>query len=163
MAQVQCPNCGGFKVSGEKIHIDPKTKRKISTSGCGSWVIASLLWLCLMIAGGAIFGNTSTSDDNRLAGVLYLGCVGLSFVIPIVGLVLMERNRSDTLAKAITTYKYSCLLCGYAWEWHEGEPWPEAHIRPDLIAKGEERLQAEAAERRRQEEAAWLLQQQRKK
>ena len=63
-----------------------------------------------------------------------------------------------------TTYYYSCALCGYQWSWQVGTPWPNVQVRPDLITKGEQRLQEEAAERRRQEEAAlYYLSQQRKK
>ncbi|MBX3051933.1 MAG: hypothetical protein KF753_10690 [Caldilineaceae bacterium] len=64
------------------------------------------------------------------------------------------------------TYSYSCALCGYKWSWNTNTPWPIVQVRPDLIAQGEQKLQAEAAERRRQEEAAaaaYVLQQQRKK
>jgi hypothetical protein len=38
-------------------------------------------------------------------------------------------------------YSYLCDLCGYRWSWRKGaEPWPDGHVRPDLIAKGEQKL-----------------------
>jgi predicted RNA-binding Zn-ribbon protein involved in translation (DUF1610 family) len=62
------------------------------------------------------------------------------------------------------TYSYSCTLCGYQWSWQLGTPWPSVTVRPDLIAKGEQRLEKEAAIRQQQEQAAlYYLSQQGKK
>lgn len=41
MSQVQCPNCGGYKVSTETATIDKKTGRQYSF-GC-------YFWLCILI------------------------------------------------------------------------------------------------------------------
>ena len=47
------------------------------------------------------------------------------------------------------TKYYKCDLCGYAWYWGPGHPLPSVNIRPDLIAKGEQRLREEEERRRR--------------
>lgn len=47
-------------------------------------------------------------------------------------------------------YHYYCYLCGYKWAWETGTPTPQVNVRPDLIAKGEQRLEEER--RRREEE-----------
>ncbi len=51
--------------------------------------------------------------------------------------------------KKITMYKYECRLCGYKWTWRIDQPPPIAFgVRPDLIAKGEQKLkEAEDAQR----------------
>jgi len=44
---------------------------------------------------------------------------------------------------------YTCDICGYEWKLVIGEPGPEVQSRPDLIQKGEQRLQEQEDERRR--------------
>jgi hypothetical protein len=53
--------------------------------------------------------------------------------------------RNVTVARL---YRYLCHLCGYRWTWRTGTPYPPVTVRPDLIAKGEQKLQEEEAARR---------------
>jgi hypothetical protein len=39
--------------------------------------------------------------------------------------------------------EYVCRLCNQVWIWKPGTPYPEVHVRPDLIAKGEKKLREE--------------------
>jgi hypothetical protein len=83
--------------------------------------------------------------------------LGLLSLTPIEALTLRNVKVVGTI------YHYTCSLCGYKWPWRTGEPLPPVQIRPDLIAKGEERLEQE---RRQWEDAAaahYLWQQQHKK
>ena len=45
--------------------------------------------------------------------------------------------------------EYRCDLCGYQWQWKPGTPYPSIRVRPDLIAKGEQKLREEEERRRR--------------
>lgn len=66
----------------------------------------------------------------------------------------VNGRRATTKTK---TYTYLCHLCGYQWVWQSDQPWPQVNVRPDLIAKGEQKLEEEAAaQRKRDEEAAAL-------
>jgi predicted RNA-binding Zn-ribbon protein involved in translation (DUF1610 family) len=42
-------------------------------------------------------------------------------------------------------FSYMCNLCGFAWAWQEGTPWPVSQVRPDLIQKGAKKLEEDAA------------------
>lgn len=52
-------------------------------------------------------------------------------------------------------WRLHCLICGYKWSWEPGDPWPEATVDPDLIAKGNARLEQEEEEAARQRAADW--------
>jgi len=56
--------------------------------------------------------------------------------------------RLPGVKKIATRYWYRCYLCGYEWSWRSDEPKPQVTIRPDLIAKGEQRLEEERKKRR---------------
>ena len=163
MAQVQCPNDGGYKVSTTVVVVDRKTGKEVEKAGCGCWS-AALLGIFFAIV-FLVMGIGSLVDHESLEG----GIIGLVSGLCIVGFIVLWmvlQYKDYYKADKIIKYKHECLLCGYRWERREGEPPPEVHVRPDLIAKGAQRLEEEAAERRHQEEAAahaFLEQQRRKK
>jgi hypothetical protein len=56
-------------------------------------------------------------------------------------------------------YNYECRLCGYEWEWRSNTPRPVAIVRPELIARGAQKLEEDE---KAAAAAAWWLEQQRK-
>ena len=148
MAQVQCPNCGGYRVNEERVHTDPKTNRNVSESGgCGDWIRAFVAGVAAFFViggciGGELFG-VKTTDASY--GTWVYATLFLSVALGIAALVITRRARRAALARADTTYNYYCLLCGYRWSWRPGTPLPNVQVRPELIAKGEQKLAEEAA------------------
>jgi len=115
---IQCPNCGGFRTT--------------------------------------LLEHITVIEETPAAG-----CVGrtlvLFFIIAFLGFPLLFEDARDAFFgiftgkirnRRIIGANYVCSLCGYRWKWLKDEPSPEVHIRPDLIAKGERRLQEEEATRR---------------
>jgi len=98
-----------------------------------------------------------SNGDNNGIGSLVVGLSIEGLAVWSIVLGISKYRKTDMIKK----YKHECLLDGYRWERREDEPPPEVHVRPDLIAMGEQRL---AEERRRQEEAAaaHFLEQQRR-
>jgi hypothetical protein len=103
-----------------------------------------LLWLISAIAGAA---------------------VGIWFIKIITGAYRGKRGRVTEIEKVEVgkSYDYYCQLCGYRWTWRTGEPQPRINLRPDLIAKGNQRLEEEEKKRLEDAAAAWWYQEQRKK
>jgi hypothetical protein len=167
MAQVQCPNDGGYKVSTEIVYLDPKTGRELyDPSGCIWLFFVGTVGIILALGGVvvALIEDHEVTFENIFATIV---CLIFCALAAITGLIHYARESSYyKKVNKIIKYKHECLLCGYKWERREDEPLPEVHVRPDLIAKGAQRLEEEATERRRQEEAAahaFLEQQRRKK
>ena len=48
-------------------------------------------------------------------------------------------------------YDFQCVICGYKWNWKEGDPLPQVTVRPDLIHMGEKKLQKEEEAGRRRD------------
>jgi hypothetical protein len=65
----------------------------------------------------------------------------LLFVSPLV------RGEDMIWEDVIVETRFNCRLCGYQWSHLPGEPYPEIHVRPDLIALGQRRLQDEEKQR----------------
>lgn len=130
MDQVQCPNCGGYRVYQHvaSSHLETYTKKLD--------LISRLIW------GGTVFCS-----------------LGLLLLAKGVRDILFKGEEPGTIQVA-DSYQNTCLLCGYQWIWKVGDPLPQAQVRPDLIAAGEQRLreEREAAERlrQRQQDAADL-------
>ena len=119
-SQVQCPNCGGYKVSPAKLsRIDPQTGKAMNTAG----------FSCLLtIAGTFIFWLT-------VIALVYLGInTGIAIVAGIaltIGVgVMISNNR---LKNAINVTTFQCDICGHVWHWRHGTPMPKAMGQPNVV------------------------------
>ena len=152
--QVQCPNCGGYKITSAEKPIKEKVPTPILQR-----VTNGVLGLALIGLGLYIYSIGLRSDISSDGGTIYAwtcGCPG--------ALLLLVALFSSTQLKQVGKYyQFSCLLCGYSWEWREGQPWPKVKANPDLIAKGAQRLEEEDEEERKRQEALYHLSKLRKK
>jgi DNA-directed RNA polymerase subunit RPC12/RpoP len=134
--QVQCPHCGGFKVTIESSdRIDKKTGLRY---GSGELDIFDF----------------SKSEVFFLAVLLFP--LWLAIVIVIVPFhILHERSVPKDV---IWEYSYVCNLCGYKWIWQDNEPLPQIQIQPELISKGEQLLEEERQRREKEyrEAGMWM-------
>lgn len=144
MAQVQCPNCGGFKVDEKRRVRYPKSGKLDTDYGQGCYV-------AFMLVAGFVLGSLALWWQDTL----FFGIVVVAVIVYLIGAARMSNYPR--------VYSCSCQLCGYRWTWERGQPEPEPHVRPDLIQQGMQKLEEEEKKRRRQEEAAHWLHQQRKK
>ena len=135
--QVQCPNCGGYKV-GYQYEGD---------RGCASFVL--LFGVPLVLMGGLAFGLGHHLEG--LAAALGAIVIGALLISVIAAAVWLDQPKQTHLRK--------CILCGYEWDTRSS---PQVTVRPDLILKGEEKLRAEQEEERKRQEAMWWQQQQKK-
>ena len=169
MEQIQCPNCGGYRteITGRQPVRAPGTTPtkgvKQIRVGClallfGPFIIATAYTVVFFIYVALSSGLTEV--------LLYAAIMFLILAVELAVPLLVWRSYASAPmvgAQIGTVYHYYCYICGYKWSWETGIPKPDIRIRPDLIAKGEQRLEEE---RRRQAEAAaaaWWLQQQQKK
>lgn len=141
---MQCPNCGGFKTRRRRLSVDPRTGSE--GFGCGFVIIlppafaifaAVLAWVAA--------GKTPCSEVNCMMGnpqyePSWLIPMAAGFVIgEVVGFILMYLGE----LKRVPAEAGECDLCGYKWVQRLDRPPPKATVRPDLIAKGAERLRRE--------------------
>lgn len=136
--QAQCPNCGGYKISSTTIDIKQKMPKSTSK------YLKDVFWaLVLLVFLGFV--------DSQLGSP----CSGIAFIVLLV--VLFQRTEMKKIGEY---FNFTCLLCGYRWEWREGQPWPKVKVNPDLIAKGAQKLEEEAREaeeERKRQEALYHL------
>ena len=179
MEQVQCTNCGGFKVIDKKAIFDPVKKSYITpivfaNSNPIPWrfqpgaagvelsiqicLIALLAPMLTYIPISELIKLLITNSTESCTGlVIKLSCINQYMLLSLlsVGFILLlvlflipffiklrkdSRSFQRSLKRGVTVHFYQCILCGYEWQWIEGEPLPQVTVRPDLIAKGEERL-----------------------
>lgn len=149
--QVQCPNCGGYKIDGSVRRIDPETGRAVrGKSGAGCFWFAGITGLGVIL-------SVMSRDTN---GVLAIAGFVLGFIAAWVSDAISKQKVKQAIARAYNLYNYSCNLCGYRWEWRDGQPWPKVKVNPDLIAKGAQKLEEEtreAEEERKRQEALYHL------
>lgn len=148
MKQVQCPNCGGYRVSEETAYYSDSAGKHLANdptapTGCSLLVVAVGVAMFMVVQDTTI----------KIVGIL-LVLLASGALVGMLGLTRMIGSANKGLHRV---NKYACLLCGYRWEWHQGDPLPSVTVRPDLIQKGEQRLQAEEEERRKREEALQAL------
>src|SRR5438552_14882552 len=121
--QVQCPNCGGYKItqSVETIYASPTrgTMRpsKARRPNLLAWafvlfVVGALLWF-------GIRDPIETSVVKLIAFVsLFIGFYGTILIIAWRMIAWMRAQFSRELVGAV--YDYECHLCGYRWSWQTG-------------------------------------------
>lgn len=144
--QVQCPNCGGYKIDVEKMESIGVYKRNDPGTACltalvGLFIILPI-YLFLIAVVIALFIMVITIP---LGIWLYRGMESASLAI---------TNAIRGYEEHAKKYWLKCELCGYSWIWRTDEPYPTVQTRPDLIAQGEQKL--EAQRRKQQEDAAAL-------
>jgi hypothetical protein len=140
--QEQCPNCGGYKIDRSIKRIDPKTGKQYESRFRDiMWIpISALLILCFY-----------TFIPNPI-----YSC-GFAALVIAASIIVSKRSIE---AHTYPLYSYYCNLCGYRWEWHEGQPWPKVKVNPDLMARGAQKLEEEAREaeeERKRQEALYHL------
>jgi len=177
---VQCPNCGGYKVSLlETVKETYKQQEKYRAYESNSWAvgiigsvlvifvfwpIASLVAFLMYFVISLILQKNGIIIDDVTVGIIIL----IPFIVMaiLIAIFIGKRDRKRALAReakgevvqiskeAITGYRYYCNICGNRWQWDVGTSLPRVTLRPDLIQKGEQRLEDE---RRKQEEDAAAL------
>lgn len=121
MAQVQCPNCGGFDVKVSR-YDDGTAIWVVLGISLFTWGVPLILYVMFLIY-EQLFdrkGVEASKERKKIAA---------------------EKNMAGLR-------RCTCNLCKYDWEWKEGTTY-EVQVRPDLIAAGRERLKKEEEERRR--------------
>jgi hypothetical protein len=132
--QVQCPNCGSYKVTTKIRKVSPISGKEYPADIDKS---RRLLWFAV-IFGFLWFLGWVFNGPNWEMALLGLFMVGAG-----IFLLSWYRVRKD----AVNRYYHHCELCGNNWNHMENEPGPPITIRPDLIEKG-------AEEQKRQQEGA---------
>ena len=170
--EAQCPNCGGFKTTTvtptytRPVKIPVQGKLKRDRIGC------VMLWVfpvVSVLSGGILFFAPVILQVPLPESVWVVGSIiGGIIAGLIVSIWLVRKWTGGLVTKQITEElpgnDSACHLCGYRWHWDPSKPYPEVYLDATLIAKGEQRLQAEAeaqagleaeAEARRKRDLEW--------
>lgn len=154
MSQTQCSNCGGFRASllkKERVFSDyqPYTPKQRRTS-----IFIGLALTFLLLGCGTIWCLGVKGPDLVAILATTLMTILLWFFI-LAGIKAGDPKTIGVISS------FECNLCGYLWTERPGQPKPVIQVRPDLIAKGEQRLREAEERRRRDGEAyeAWQRQQ----
>lgn len=142
MLQVQCPNDGSYKVRVETTIIDRKNGKTVVNPGWGGWIFI------------AVFFAASIA----MIFVIHPFC-GIVEILVCLLLAWGLHSMNNEYAKAVKIQKYDCecIICGYKWTRRADEPLPQVTVRPDLIAKGEQRLEEERRiEQERRDREGWM-------
>jgi len=146
--QWQCPNCGGYKTSSIANYVTEETPFPMETRVKVG--VIGLIPLSISIAIYFFFDKHHYwfNDMNGGSAILFFpACFG-------VIALLLALFQSAKKTKVIDSYRFNCSLCGYSWNWRQGQPVPKVKANPDLIAKGTQKLEQE--EEQRQKDAAAL-------
>lgn len=146
MRQIQCPNCGGFKVQSELLFREVESNRVTKPpSGCVAYaisiIIIGLAVLCMpVIATYREYAHTFwepvptvppgleayyPKPIGRTPGTIYYaGSVGIGLAIIIgVGIVVGTRRwiKKWHTRPRREHYQFECDLCGYQWAWEPSD------------------------------------------
>lgn len=154
MAQIQCPNCGGYKLITEKQVTIATELRPVRYS------VLKLVWA---FVSGIALGGCSILVGISQNNIFYTG-FGIVFVLLTIFAIYRHiTGQAAERVPSIVRYDLYCQLCGYRWTWQTDRPYPRINLNPALIQQGEQRLEEEANRRQRDMEAAWWASQQNKK
>jgi hypothetical protein len=145
--QVQCPNCGGYKTETRTTLVDRRSNKPLLIQPqAAMWMMLFSTILCCAGFQTLIVWNAGPKDQSPwlCLGSMFLASIIL-FVLPVAKYGL---NRTWSEA-GYEVYHHRCYLCGYEWSRREDEPLPPVTVRPDLIAKGEQKLEEEREEEER--------------
>lgn len=143
-------------MGGRTIRLDSVTGNSI-TSGCGTFLLYGLLMFCGLLMLGGLAGIFGGGNSVGVGLIFFL--VGL---LSSAGCIITLKNNNKAEKRAYNIYKYHCDLCGFNWEWREGQPLPKVNVNPDLIARGAKKLEEEEQQRQQQAALHYLSQQNKK-
>lgn len=116
MAQIQCPNCGGFKTNYTSAHLDRQTGKSTRSpehEGCAVTVIG----LAMLGTGIAILSGVSDPLMSIWIKII-VSVVGLAFAV-FGGMTLyaVSVGASNRISKGEVREirQYSCQICGKEW------------------------------------------------
>jgi DNA-directed RNA polymerase subunit RPC12/RpoP len=128
LSQVQCPNCGGYKVSVQDKTILASEKQKMPATIPQTLLgyIFGLLFIAYFVM----------SVVQNLGFFAFIG-TGL---LALLGIRLLYGTAKGELTQSVTVptlvvYDYKCEICGYKWTWRTDQSLPHVQVRPELIAK----------------------------
>ncbi len=153
--QIQCPNCGGYRImERKKEYIDPATGKPLRPSLLEVVAGAVLYWFIIC----GFMGLCGAPLAFLMAGpVPAVVSLVLGAAMLCVGWAGGARYTRKLTVKRLIL---ECSLCGYQWSWRTDEPLLRYRADPQLIQRGAQRL-SEEAERLQQAAAAHFLEQQR--
>lgn len=159
--QVQCPNCGGFRVSvhsesffhrvtGEDLRLRWTERNSNSCLNALVWLPVLMVSACIfgVVAGAVAMVGLAVSGNEELSPQLVFASVISGTVAGITSLAtmfFMTRPRPALVEQALRRLTYRCVICGYLCTWPERASAQKITVRTDLIAKGYERLEREKA------------------
>ena len=81
-------------------------------------------------------GGDVVEDLHKITCVDYalVPIFGLGILIILYKLRKKPRDGSN---------EYNCRFCKHTWTWKPGTPYPEVHVRPEVIAKGKKKMEEE--------------------
>jgi len=151
--QVQCPNCGGYKTETRTTLVDRRSSKPLLIQPqAAMWMIVFSVALCF--SGFITLIVWKDQSPWLCLGSAFLASIIL-FVLPVAkygltSIILFVLSVNRTWSEAgYEVYHHRCYLCGYEWSRREDEPLPPVTVRPDLIAKGEQKLEEEREEEER--------------
>lgn len=132
--QLQCPNCGGYKINDHAYAIDPET--------------------------GKTWDNAQIEENSSSMVQAFIFAWLLPFLIYAIYLVVQNKRGRQVLAEQPIIHDYTCLICNFQWKWREDQPYkpPEVtstHDQDDLLHMGAQRLEEEEAAALRAATAAY--------
>jgi hypothetical protein len=151
--QVQCPNCGGYKVSTKTATITIDRRSGKAIEGCGALLLLLIFavsgWFAVALFIALMEDPFIRSNPGPFMICFMVGPAALGGPL-FTGLFIRALStylKADKVVKE--KYYHACLLCGYEWSRWEDEPLPPVTVRPDLIVKGEQKLEEEREEEER--------------
>lgn len=154
MVQIQCPNCGAYRVNEVIYLIDPRTKREFNLHNNRMGCLGAFSVVTLIASGvsGILLLLYDPPRQNSSAPITITGWgfLFLGFIL-LIALIMMSGIQHSRLQWK-HVHKRSCQICGYQWSWSPGDPEPEVRVNPMLIQMGAQKLEEEKLEeeRRRQ-------------
>ena len=115
-SNVQCVNCGSYKVLQEWNWYNAASNRAVPKSSWRNIVIVALGFPIVACA----LKPWWAPDESVFALAPWI-----LLVVGVLALV-MELQRRFLVARSVRVWRYRCETCGYQWTWVEGDRWPPA-------------------------------------
>ena len=121
MPNVQCPNCGNFKVRARRFQVDVTGKRHPSLLGV-CVLVGSATFIVSTLAAGSFFFLTLSALPTQSVTMLSLA-TSVAITSIVTALFVQNRYKVSTLTKPAGNFQ--CRQCSHRWYWSEGDPWPQ--------------------------------------
>lgn len=108
--QIQCPNCGGYKVNSVGPYFeDPITHKRLGANSVAGCILPLIIIVCGLIIGANAGRGLDQASSTAIGNYISYGGIVLAIIVLLIARAI---KRAKLKQYALSVYNCDCEICG---------------------------------------------------